>query len=185
MKRKKRSTLAKKIRKAATLDAAFDIAAYGAVRAPIETQAALYLHLLKCYKWVKGQTTVNPMEMLTLPSVTESCIHTADELCSLVLDAVDARDGDTLRKLADFVETWSDAKPWEDPRRALILTLKQGLAAKKVRMTIAELAKALRLPADAEVDSLRVLAKELGFPLAESRVGRPRETPTNKRSSKA
>ena len=105
-----------------------------------------------------------------------------------LLEAINARDHESIRSLADFVENWSYLKNAEDVERWQILCLKLRCDATGEKMTIAEIANYLHqrygrkqpTQTDDGNAALRRICKKLKFPIAQDAKGRPKISKTPK-----
>jgi hypothetical protein len=167
---KRRNRLEGQIAKAAESDVgvALQLAVHGHKFTPPETAVWIYL-ACQGFKKKPGVRTMAPGHALNLVDV--------------FLDAVDRRDGDTLREITRAVETFpvdSAEPPSADMRRALVLNWKRYCESTGEKQTLKQLACYVYGPKAAltadHYSALRRLAKTFKSPLAKDKIGRPKKS---------
>jgi hypothetical protein len=186
--KKPHNTLAKNIESQADIDAAIEIALHGSKRGEIENLSDQFLW------WYEGNQKLIALgqseQQPERKAYAENVISCAESLSEKLLWAIVKRDGQSLRRLAEFVEKWKRSAPHADSRRAAILIFKQILNKRREKMTIQKLAGLLnrKLAGDKPVTpessdghaALRRLCHKLKFPIAPDAKGRRRKTQTRK-----
>jgi len=160
------------------LAVAHELARFGRKLTPLERALRFYLFL-------KGpppesMKTLDPSGEVTARLTSQS----ASSLSALFLDAVDRRDGDSLRDLALAVEQFERFPAPADSWRARILRIKAVLIVQGETVTVKQLATLLAgnslspsqppPPTKDDYAYLRRVAKSLGVPLAKP--GRPKKS---------
>ena len=148
---KTRNTAIKRVEAESNTGRAFELARYGHVLSPLEKATEAFI----------------------------TCDPAFSELLSdRLLDSIRARDGGSLRTLANFVESFGKPPGTKsiDLARADILALKGVYEYTGQRITIARLRDLLgRKQTDDGDKALRRLAKGLGFPLRPGKRGRKKK----------
>ncbi len=189
--RKTRDRLQKTIRNEANPHKAFEHAAYGELRSPIEKLVCRYRTsqeaVSRCIS--AGQSEDN----LELQTWTHFAEKDRSDLARFTLETLDNADAQKWKALFAARHSAITAPPFNhispEPKRAHILFLKTALDATGAQMTLAELAARLEAKTGADLQQaniaavmkrpapddgyswLRKLAKELKFPLAKGRRG--------------
>jgi KaiC/GvpD/RAD55 family RecA-like ATPase len=168
-----RRTLAKAIEAQQDMQQANELAMYGRILAPIERKVWQYLFFKEGHnRCIAAGQDENNMDRRCC---YDSSRFSASELLSSILEAIDRKDGTTIRLVADAVENYGKRQRYDD-MRAYLLALKSILTKKDETITLRKLAEILREPETEDSFAvLRRMAKRLKFPLAQDRVGRPRK----------
>jgi len=175
---KPRQTLAKKIAKL-PLPIAAQLARHGRNLHPIEQAAEKYLDALDFTKQCRAHKEKENAEV-----GSTVCANLWEWLAVEIMGAVQTHDGDTLRTLASFVETYRRSNLDEDKTRLTLISMKQYNLQGGRKYTAKEVARWLKYPEATDLSRLRAIGKEINFPFAPDTVGRPRKTQTRKQSLK-
>ncbi|MDB6110468.1 MAG: hypothetical protein JWR69_2218 [Pedosphaera sp.] len=176
----KRNTLAKQIEAQADTDKAIEVAIYGHLLTPIERTTTQYLY----FSWeVRYCIETGPSgDYPDLKHSTEAANDCRDDLAQAMMDAVDKKDGEALRFIADLIENFEPLPVPAAKQRAHILTLKRILDERGDTMPICRLAELLHYPpTDDSYSALRRLCLKLKFPLETAKRGAPKRIQTRKR----